>query len=264
MTVITLTTDFGLRSGFAGVMEGVIYNLAPQAKIVNMTHFVPPQDIREGAYTLWRAVPFFPKGSVHVYVVDPGVGTRRRPLAAQLGGHYFVGPDNGLLTPLIEDAENNGQSTEFIHLDRPQYWLAKISRTFHGRDIFSPVAAHLANGIPLRELGTSFNDPIRIELPHPQRTDAGWIAHITSIDTFGNLTTDLPAAVLPDAKANIVFRLRGIEVNGISDSYGQKQAGWVAVVDSEEFIELALVNGNAAQKLGAKIDDVVDVILGVK
>ena len=103
MTVITLTTDFGLRSGFAGVMQGVISGLAPQVRIVDITHFVPPQDIQEGAYTLWRAVPFFPKGTIHVYVVDPGVGTKRRPLAAQLGDHFFVGPDNGLLTPLIED-----------------------------------------------------------------------------------------------------------------------------------------------------------------
>ncbi len=169
MTVITLTTDFGLRSGFAGVMQGVIYGLAPQARIVDITHFVSPQDIQEGAYTLWRAVPFFPKGTIHVYVVDPGVGTRRRPLAAQLGDQFFVGPDNGLLTPLIEDAERNQQQIEFVHLDRPQFWLPKISRTFHGRDIFSPVAAHLANGISLHELGTPFSDPVRLELPIHRR-----------------------------------------------------------------------------------------------
>src|SRR5512138_2740263 len=141
MTIITLTTDFGLRSGFAGVMQGVIYSLAPQVQIVDITHFVSPQDIREGAYTLSRAVPFFPAGTIHLYVVDPGVGTRRRPLAAWLGDHFFVGPDNGLLTLLIEDAEQNGLQTEFVHLDRPQFWLPKISRTFHGRDILSPVAA---------------------------------------------------------------------------------------------------------------------------
>jgi S-adenosyl-L-methionine hydrolase (adenosine-forming) len=264
MTIITLTTDFGLRSGFAGVMQGVIYGMAPQTRIVNITHFVPPQDIREGAYTLWRAVPLFPKGSVHVYVVDPGVGTKRRPLAAQLGEHFFVGPDNGLLTPLIEDAERGGQHVKFIHLDRPQYWLPKISRTFHGRDIFSPVAAHLANGISLQELGTPFSDPVRLELPRPQQTDTGWIAHVISIDTFGNLTTDLPVSMLPDL-TDISFSLLGNVVRGISDSYGNRQAGdFVAVVDSEAFIELAIVNGNAAQKLGAKVGDVVDVIFGVK
>ena len=264
MTVITLTTDFGLRSGFAGIMQGVIYRLAPQAQIVNLTHFIPPQDIREGAYTLWRAVPFFREGTVHVYVVDPGVGTERRPLAAQLGDHFFVGPDNGLLTPLIEQAEQDAKPIKFIHLDRPQYWLPKISRTFHGRDIFSPVAAHLANGVPLQELGTPFEDPIRITLLCPQQTETGWLAHIISVDTFGNLTTDLRASLLPDSK-DVLFRLREMKVQGISDSYGQKQAGeWVAVVDSEEFIEIALVNGNAAQTLGAKAGDVVEVIFGVK
>ena len=164
MTVITLTTDFGLRSGFAGVMQGVIYSITTQSRIVDITHFVSPQDIQEGAYTLWRAVPFFPKGTIHVYVVDPGVGTRRRPLAAQLGDQFFVGPDNGLLTPLIQDAERNQQQIELVHLDKPQFWLPKISRTFHGRDIFSPVAAHLANGIRLHELGTPFGDPVRLEL----------------------------------------------------------------------------------------------------
>ena len=140
MTVITLTTDFGLRSGFAGVMQGVIYGLAPQVKIVDITHFVSPQDIREGAYTLQRAAPFFPEGTIHIFVVDPGVGTARRPLAARLGDHFFVGPDNGLLTPLIEEAEQNGRPIEFVHLNRPQFWRRTISRTFHGRDIFSPAA----------------------------------------------------------------------------------------------------------------------------
>jgi S-adenosyl-L-methionine hydrolase (adenosine-forming) len=264
MTIITLTTDFGLRSGFAGVMQGVIYSLAPQVQIVEITHFISPQDIREGCYTLSRSVPFFPRGTIHVYVVDPGVGTQRRPLAASLGDHFFIGPDNGLLTLLIEDAERNQQPMEFIHLDRPEFWLPKVSRTFHGRDIFSPAAAHLANGIPLQDLGTPFSDPVRLELSRPQRTESGWSAHISSIDTFGNLTTDLAVSMLPDAsKAH--FLLLGKEVNGISDSYGQKPAGeLVAVIDSEEFIEIALVNGNAAQALGAKVGEAVDVIFGVK
>ncbi len=264
MTVITLTTDFGLRSGFAGVMQGVIYSLAPQARIVDITHFVSAQDIREGAYTLQRAVPFFPGGAVHVFVVDPGVGTTRRPLAAKLGDHFFVGPDNGLLTPLIEDAERDQQQCAFVHLDRPQFWLPKISRTFHGRDLFAPVAAHLANGVPLHELGSSLSDPVRLAFSHPQKTDTGWNAHIISIDTFGNLTTDLPGSSFPDP-ASVRFRLRGAEVSGIANSYGERPPGEiVAVIDSEGFVELAVVNGNAAQKLGAKVGDEVEVIFSVK
>lgn len=189
----------------------------------------------------------------------------RRPLAARLGDHFFVGPDNGLLTLLIEDAELSRLQIEFVHLDRTQFWLPKISRTFHGRDIFSPVVAHLANGIPLLELGTSFSDPVRLELPRPQRTDTGWMAHVISIDTFGNLTTDLPISLLPDDAGNVVFRLGGSEVAGIANSYGQKQPGeLLAVVDSEEFIELAIVNGNAAHTLGVQAGDAVEVIFGVK
>jgi S-adenosylmethionine hydrolase len=264
MSVITLTTDFGLRSGFAGVMQGVIYNLAPQAKIVEITHFVPPQDILEGAYTLSRAVPFFPKGSIHVYVVDPGVGTARRPLAARLGDYFYVGPDNGLLTPLIEEAERNRRLVKFIHLNRPQFWLSKISHTFHGRDIFSPVAAHLANGTPLDALGTPFTDPVRLELMQPQRTESGWVGHITSIDSFGNLTTDVPVSAIP-SRTGVQFRLRGANITGLAESYGHRSEGEVvAVVDSEDFIEIAIVQGNAAQRLDAKVGDEVEVIFSVK
>lgn len=261
MTVITLTTDFGLRDGFAGIMKGVIYGIAPQVKIVDISHTISPQDVREGALTLWRATPFFPPGTIHLYVVDPGVGTTRRPLAARLGDHCFVGPDNGLLTPLIHDAEEHKKSIEFVHLNNPKYWLPKISRTFHGRDIFAPVAAHLANGVSLRELGTHFDDPVLIELPRPEQTKNGWIAHITAIDVFGNLTTDLPISAL-QGRNDILFRLAGAEVRGITESYGHKGPGdLIAVVDSEDYLEIAVVNGNAAQKLDAKVGDRVEVVL---
>lgn len=264
MTIITLTTDFGLRSGFVGVMQGVIYGLAPHARIVDITHFISPQDIQEGANALWRAAPFFPAGTIHVFVVDPGVGTRRRPLAARLGDHFFVGPDNGLLTPLLEDAGQNQKQIEFIHLDHPQFWLPRISNTFHGRDVFSPVAAHLANGVPLSELGTPFNDPVRLELLHPRKTETGWIAHIISIDSFGNLTTDLPVSAISNA-VSVLFRYRSVEVTGIAESYGHRNAGdLIALVDSEDFIEIAVVNGNAAQRLNAKAGDEIEVIFGVK
>lgn len=260
MTVVTLTTDFGIRDGFVGILKGVIYGIAPEVNIVDISHGVAPQDIREGAFILWRAASFFPTGTVHVYVVDPGVGTKRRPLAARLGEYFYVGPDNGLLTPLIEDAERTKQVIEFVHLDRPKYWLPKVSRTFHGRDIFAPVAAHLANGVPLSELGTPFDDPLHMELSYPEKTDWGWIAHITVIDTFGNLTTDLPYSALR-GRTDVLFRLRGAEVEGNVEAYGHKQSGeLVAVVDSEDYIEIALVNGSAAQKLGAKVGDSVEMI----
>ncbi len=261
MSIISLTTDFGLRDGFVGVLKGVIHGIAPDARIVDISHAIAPQDVQEGSFVLGRAYSFFPKHSVHVYVVDPGVGTRRRALAARLGDHFFVGPDNGLLTPIMEDAERYDQPVEFVHLDNPKYWLPKVSRTFHGRDIFSPIAAHLANGVSIHELGASVTDPVRLKLARPEATPTGWIAHITAVDIFGNLSTDLPAEVLHN-RTDVLFRLQETQIHGIVESYGYRSAGdLVAVVDSEDHIELAEVNGNAAERLGAKVGDLVEVIL---
>jgi S-adenosylmethionine hydrolase len=260
MTVLSITTDFGITNGFVGVMKGVIYGIAPDAKIVDISHLISAQNVLEGAYAMWRAVPFFPPGSVHVGVVDPGVGTKRRPIGARLGDQLFIAPDNGLLTPLILDAERDGKTVDFVHLDNPKYWLPKVSNTFHGRDIFAPTGAHLAAGVPLSELGTPITDPIRLDLPRPEKTGRGWLAHVTIIDIFGNLTTDLPAEAL-DGRRDVLIRIRDHEVNGIIDSYGHREIGdLVAVVDSEYYIEIAVVNGSARKKLGAEIGDVVEVI----
>lgn len=260
MTVLSITTDFGLTNGFVGVMKGVIYDIVPDVKIVDISQLISAQNVLEGAYTMWRAVPFFPPGSVHVGVVDPGVGTHRRPIGAHLGDQYFIAPDNGLLTPLILDAERNGEIMEFVHLDNPRYWLPKVSNTFHGRDIFAPTGAHLAAGVPLSELGAPITDPVRLELPQPEKTENGWLAHITIIDVFGNLTTDLPAEFLK-GRRDVLVRVRGHEINGIVDSYGHRKVGeLVALVDSEYHVEVAVVNGSAAKQLGAQVGDVVDVV----
>jgi len=264
MTVLSITTDFGLTNGFVGVMKGVIYGIAPDVKIVEITQLVSPQNVREGAYAMWRAAPFFPPGSVHVGVVDPGVGTERRPIGARLGDQYFIAPDNGLLTPLILDAERNGETVEFVHLDNPKYWLPKVSNTFHGRDIFAPTGAHLAAGVPLSELGTLITDPTRLDMPHPEKTENGWLAHVTIIDVFGNLTTDLPAEAL-EGRRDVLIRIREREIDGIVESYGHRKVGdLVAVVDSEYYIEIAVVNGSAARILGAQVGDVVEVIYQIR
>jgi len=260
MPVITLTTDFGLKDGFVGTMKGVIWSICPLAQIADISHLIAPQNVLEGAFALWRAYPFFPAGTVHVAVVDPGVGTRRRPLAARLGAHTFVGPDNGLFTPVYEEAEKNGWPLEIVHLTNEKYFLAQVSRTFHGRDIFAPVAAHLANGLPLGDLGPAITDPLRLLMPKPEQTPTGWRAHVTVVDVFGNLSTDLPAAMLA-GHAQPIFHLGGREVRGLVASYGQAQPGeLVALVDSENFIEIAVVNGSAAQVTGAQVGDVVEVV----
>lgn len=261
MPVISITTDFGQKDGFVGTMKGVIWKICPSAQIADITHEVPPQDIFTGAVALWRAAPYFPAGSVHVAVVDPGVGTQRRPMAARLGDQFFVGPDNGLFSFLIQDAENASLAMQFVHLDRPEYWLPAVSRTFHGRDIFAPAAAHLASGVPLDSLGTPFTDPIRLAFPQPEQTNSGWIAHITVIDAFGNLTTDLRAEQL-GGQRDVTLRLKGAEIKGVLGSYGQRQPGdLVSVIDSEGYVEIAVVNGSAAARLGARLGDSVEVVL---
>jgi S-adenosylmethionine hydrolase len=185
-------------------------------------------------------------------------------MAAWLGKQYFVGPDNGLFTPIYADAEKNGWPLEIVHLANGKYFLPDVSRTFHARDIFAPVAAHLAKGIPLAEFGPAITDPVRLNLPKPAKTATGWRAHVTVIDIFGNLTTDLPAEALAD-REKIVFQYRGREVHGLVASYGHKQPGdLVALVDSENYAEIAIVNGSAAQVLGAIVGDVIEVIIKSK
>jgi S-adenosylmethionine hydrolase len=262
MPIISLLTDFGIRDGFIGVMKGVILGICPNAQIVDLTHTLNPQDVMQGAFALWRHATFFPPGSVHVAVVDPGVGTKRRPIAAQLGNQFYVAPDNGLLTPLILDARAAGLTEIYIDLDNPKYWLQNVSHTFHGRDIFSPVGAHLAAGVKLTDLGSPMDDPILLDWSQPKKISNGWEAHITVIDVFGNITTDLRSDQVSDMQ-NIKVRILGTEIDGMVPSYGHKAIGdLVSLIDSEGYVEVAVVNGNAAKKLGAKIGDIVEVVSG--
>jgi len=261
MTIISITTDFGQENGFIGVMKGVIWGIAPNAKIADITHDIPPQNVRLGAYALWRVVPFFPEGSVHIAVVDPGVGTNRRPIGLRIGDQKYIVPDNGLITPILEDGENVGKNIEIVHTNNPKYWLSDVSYTFHGRDIFAPTGAYLAAGVPLRELGDPIDDPIRMEFSRPEKTDQGFLAHITIIDVFGNLTTDLPAEKIAQAK-RITIHFKDYIIEGLVHSYGHREPGeLVALVDSEKYIELSVVNGSATKLTGAEIGDHVEVIV---
>src|SRR5262245_47396740 len=184
-------TDFGIKDGNVGVMKGVIWGICPTAQISDLSHMIQAQNIREAAYIFARSAPYFPKGTIHMVVVDPGVGTKRRPMAAKIGDWFYVGPDNGTITGLIERAESQGWSCEFVELNRPKYWLLVVSFVFHGRDIFSPVAAHLANGVPLHEVGTPFTDPVRLNLPKPVKFEQGWRGEVNHIDHFGNISTNI-------------------------------------------------------------------------
>ncbi len=259
MPIITLTTDFGYRDGFVGTVKGVILGIAPDVQLVDLTHSISPQNILEGAMVLWRAAPFFSPGTVHLAIVDPGVGTQRRPLAARIRDQFFVGPDNGLFTLFMEDAEKRGEDSIFINLNNPKYFLPKVSFTFHGRDIFGPIAAHLVKGVKLEALGDRIMDPVRIKMLKPEKTADGWIAHITMVDVFGNLTTDLPANDVID-KGKVEFRLCGKTIHGMVESYSIKHPGdLIALVNSENYVEVSTVNGSAAQTLNAKAGDPISV-----
>ena len=260
MPFLTITTDFGSKDGFVGTMKGVIWNICPEVQIADITHEIAPQNIHEGAIALWRAYSFFPAGTVHVIVVDPGVGTQRRPIAAKLGDQYFVAPDNGVLTPIIEDAEAKGLPVQFVHLTNQKYWLQAVSHTFHGRDIFAPVGAHLAAGVAITELGPVITDVKRAPLPKPEKTASGWKAQISVVDTFGNLTTNLPGSAL-EGRTDITIHLKDLVVIGLVPSYGHKKPGeWVALIDSEGFLEVSVVNGSGAKTIGAAVGDEVEVI----
>src|SRR5690349_9709535 len=264
MSVISLMTDFGIKDGTVGVMRGVIWGICPGAQIADLSHMVQAQNIREAAFILARSVPYYPKGSIHVVVVDPGVGTQRRPMAAQIGDWFYVGPDNGTITGLLERAEAEGWWTTFVELSERKYWLSTISYVFHGRDIFSPVAAHLANGVALLDLGRPFDNPVRLEIPKPERTTEGWRGEVTHIDHFGNLTTNIRVEHLGEAMQKmdtILVRLGENEIHGLVNTFGERPVGeLIALMGSTGNLGISIVNGNALQALGTKVGDVVEVV----
>jgi S-adenosylmethionine hydrolase len=256
--IITLLTDFGSRDGYPAIMKGVILGIAPRVQIVDITHEVAPQDVREGAFTLARCAPWFLPGSVHVAVVDPGVGGARRALAARLGEQFFVAPDNGLISLVYHQAVFSGAVIEMVQLDRPQFWLPQVSRSFHGRDVFAPVAAHLVSGVPLIELGSPLNDPVLLSIPQPVQTSTGWRGEVIHIDHFGNLTCNLRRQHLAGL-AQPVLQAAGRSAP-LVQAYADVQPGQLAaLLDSDGWLSLAVVNGSAAQMLGAKVGDLVEL-----
>jgi len=260
--VITLLTDFGLKDGNVGVLKGVIWQIAPQVQIADLSHMVAPQNIFEAALVLLRSAPYFPERTIHVGVVDPGVGTERRPIAACLGSQYFVGPDNGMLTMLLERTERQGLPVTIVNLNRPEFWLPEVSYVFHGRDIFAPSAAHLAKGVSITDLGDPLIDPVRLTLHKPQRTELGWTGEVVHIDHFGNVSSNILTEHLGNPEKVRVL-LCGETINGLVHTFGDRQPGEVvALYGSTGNLIVSLVNGSAAEWLGAKLGDPFDVIVG--
>lgn len=259
MAIISLLTDFGLRDGYVGVMKGVIWKINPDVQIADITHFIAPQDVRQGALALLRTTKYFPRGTVHVAVVDPGVGTARRPLAAEADGHYFIGPDNGLFSLVFQEAEQRGLKRRYFTLDRPQYWLPEISNVFHGRDIFAPAAAHLSKGTPIEQMGSPLANPVRLTISQPVKTDNGWRGEVIEIDNFGNLAANIRREHLPDGAA-VTVKVGGKTIAGLIKTFDEKAAGELAaMIGTEDDLMIAVVRGNAAERLNTKVGDLVEV-----
>jgi len=257
--IITLLTDFGLEDGTVGVMKGVILGIAPQARLVDLSHGIGPQDVRAAAFVLGRIAPYFPDGTIHLVVVDPGVGTQRRSMAARLGPQFFVGPDNGVATRWIGRAERTSQPMSFVVLDRPEHWLPGVSPVFHGRDVFAPVAARLANGVPLAELGSPFEDPVRLDLPEPTAIQGGLRGEVEYIDHFGNLRTNIRREDCGETEPKEV-RLAGAEIHELARTFGERKPGeLMAFWGSGDELCIAVVNGNAANRLGVSVGEPVEL-----
>lgn len=246
--IVTLTTDFGLSDHFVGTMKGVILDIVPRAQLVDISHNVPAFDIPEGAYTLTQAYRYFPKGTVHLVVVDPGVGTTRRPILAEAGGQYFIAPDNGVLTMIYEREKHKVRI-----ITNERFFLPEPSRTFHGRDIFAPSAAWLAKGRRPAEFGKLIHDYVQLGLLKPQRMGKRiWAGSVIKADRFGNLITNLHIDDFGEIRTRAFELLVGLRrVHRLCSSYAETASGELfAIIGSSGYIEVSMNQDSAARFLG--------------
>jgi S-adenosylmethionine hydrolase len=252
---ITLTTDFSVRDWFVGTMKGVILRLAPKASIIDLTHDIPPGDIRAGAFALAVSYAFFPRHTVHMAVVDPGVGSPRRAIAIRTSDYFFIGPDNGLLSWALAK-----EKIKAIHaLENQSYFLPKVSCTFHGRDVFAPVAAHLSRGLPIHKLGARLTDFIRLDWPEPKQSPHEIQGEILYIDRFGNGITNISSSALKGLQGAPVILLKPKRIPIAQFYQAIPPDKPVALVGSTGFLEIAINGGNAAKSLGLRVGMAVKV-----
>jgi S-adenosylmethionine hydrolase len=259
MPVISLLTDFGDQDAYAAIMKGVILSINPQATIVDITHRIGPQDVRRAAYLIAHAFDYFPKETIHIIVVDPGVGGSRAIVALRKQGHTFLAPDNGVLTLLLDD---DTVDTAF-RVENSKYFLEPVSHTFHGRDIFAPVGAHLTLGLSLAQIGprTDTSTLERLDLPKTQTTsDGGLLGAIVAIDRYGNLITNLDWNAIKwhysvKVSGKYLVGVGKHNLTGLYRTYGDVGPGKpLALVGSHGCLEISVNRGNAAEYFGAKIN----------
>jgi S-adenosyl-L-methionine hydrolase (adenosine-forming) len=252
MPIVTLLTDFGTTDSYVAEMKGILLARCPGSTLVDVTHAVPPGDVRSGAYLLGRTWPRFPGGTLHLAVVDPGVGTARAALAFAAHGHWFVGPDNGLFTQVLHDAE-----VEAVTLPVP----AGAAPTFHGRDVFAPAAAALARGEPLQALGEPLATmPVRLSYTEPRYEGKSVVGEILYVDRFGTLVTNLTTELVPPYA---VLEVEGLEIGPLRRTFGDvPTGGLLAYVGSGGAVEIAVRDGSAARRLGLGVGGRIRARLG--
>lgn len=253
--LITLTSDFGYKDPFVGMMKGVIAGINPQAHVVDLSHGVPPQDIMAGALILRNSIDYFPPDTIHVVVVDPGVGSARRPILIESNRKYLIGPDNGVLSLAVANESPN----RLVHLSNSIYHRTPTSATFHGRDVFAPVAAYLSLGIDPLEFGETLDDYARITWPQVLEVPGGLEGQIVYIDAFGNLFTNIQDHDLNKLPtANLSIFLGAITIRGLAPNYVASNEGdYIAVINSSGALEIAVYKDNAQRRSRAKIGDKV-------
>ena len=253
--VITLLTDFGLRDPYVGAMKGVILSICPDANIVDISHEIRKFDIRQGAYVLAASAPFFPKGTIHVGVVDPGVGTSRKAIIIETKKSFYIGPDNGLLTlaALREGVK------KVVQITNSKYMLPRVSRTFHGRDIFAPAAAYLANGVPIENFGPLLEEYEILSFSKPHVRKDQIEGEIIYVDGFGNIVTNIYSEILEkvgiseEDKIKVLLNDKLGKVLKICKAYNEVKKGeFLAIIGSGNFLEISINQGNAAKKLNVK------------
>jgi len=247
--IVTLLTDFGIEDPYVGMMKGVVMSINPVARFIDISHHVKAGDIRQAAHFLQETYPYFPEGTVHITVVDPGVGSKRRAIILTAQSHLFVGPDNGVFWPII----NSHQDIKIIHLKEPKYFLPHVSSTFHGRDIFAPVAAHLSKGADPLEMGPAISNPVKLQLPAPHQEGATLYGEIVHVDHFGNLITNIHRKEFEGfsgASAPII-RLEGLLIEGMRSTYAESGKGEIlGLFGSSGYLEIAVNLGRASDLFG--------------
>ena len=257
--ILTLTTDFGLSDHYVGTMKGVICGICPDAQIVDISHDVTPYEIGEGAYLIAQAWRYFPKKTVHVVVVDPGVGSARRPILVEAGGQCFIAPDNGVLSMVYLQ-----QKSKVRLISNEKLFRHPVSKTFHGRDIFAPVAAHVAAGVPAARVGKAIDDYLKPEFEKPHRAGKRtWIARILKIDRFGNIVTNIHVNDFGDlATRNFSLALGPQEVTALATNYAESAPGELfLILGSSGYYEVSMNQGSAVKRVkcepGAAIEFMV-------